>query len=115
MAHRRSDLVGPRQVVPGLSAVSDAKRVLVTGASGFIGRHVLPWLTAQGYEVHIIDRRLRARKAPGIVAHAADLLANNGAAQVIAAVRPSHLLHLAWNVTPGQFWTAIDNLDWVAA
>ena len=25
------------------------------------------------------------------------------------------LLHLAWNAEPGRFWTAPDNLDWVAA
>ena len=30
------------------------KRVLVTGASGFIGRHSLPHLAARGFEVHAV-------------------------------------------------------------
>jgi len=30
-------------------------------------------------------------------------------------VTPSHLLHLAWFAEPGKFWTAPENLDWVAA
>jgi nucleoside-diphosphate-sugar epimerase len=34
---------------------------------------------------------------------------------VMAEVRPTHLLHLAWNAKPGAFWTTPENLDWVAA
>jgi nucleoside-diphosphate-sugar epimerase len=34
---------------------------------------------------------------------------------LLRAIRPSHLLHLAWDVTPGRYWTATENLDWVAA
>ena len=96
--------------------MNGARRVLVTGASGFIGRHVVPWLVSRGYEVHIVGRRPPLEETPaGIVEHAVDLLAGGDVARVMAAVRPSHLLHLAWNATPGKFWTAIDNLDWVAA
>jgi uncharacterized protein YbjT (DUF2867 family) len=29
--------------------------VLVTGASGFIGRHAVPALVAHGFEVHVED------------------------------------------------------------
>ncbi len=78
-------------------------RVLVTGGGGFIGRHAVPLLRARGFEV----------LAPS---HAeADLLAPGVAAALVARLRPTHLLHLAWNATPGRFWTAPDNLDWVAA
>jgi nucleoside-diphosphate-sugar epimerase len=78
-------------------------RVLVTGGGGFIGRHAVPLLRTRGFEVH----------AP---THAeADLLAPGVAAALVARLRPTHLLHLAWNATPGRFWTAPDNLDWVAA
>jgi len=34
---------------------------------------------------------------------------------LVAAVKPSHLLHLAWYSKPGTFWTAPDNLRWVLA
>ncbi len=79
------------------------KRVLVTGAGGFIGRHAVPLLRDRGFEVHGVERR------------EADLLAPGVPAALIERVRPSHLLHLAWNAATGRFWTAPDNLDWVAA
>ena len=30
-------------------------------------------------------------------------------------LRPSHLLHFAWYVTPGKFWTSPENIDWLQA
>jgi nucleoside-diphosphate-sugar epimerase len=33
----------------------------------------------------------------------------------MSAIRPTHLLHFAWNVRHGEFWTSLDNLDWTAA
>jgi nucleoside-diphosphate-sugar epimerase len=30
-------------------------------------------------------------------------------------VQPAHLLHFAWFTTPGEYWTARENLDWVWA
>jgi nucleoside-diphosphate-sugar epimerase len=44
-----------------------------------------------------------------------DLLAPGSAERLIDSVRPTHLLHLAWDVTPGRYWTAPDNLAWLAA
>jgi nucleoside-diphosphate-sugar epimerase len=83
--------------------MTDGRRVLVTGAAGFIGRQAVPLLRDRGFEVH----------APGRAE--ADLLVPGVPATLIERVRPTHLLHLAWNAIPGQFWTAPDNLDWVAA
>ena len=36
-------------------------------------------------------------------------------AALLAAVRPTHLLHFAWIVTPGLYWTSPDNFRWVEA
>lgn len=79
------------------------KRVLVTGGSGFIGRQTLVPLRARGYEVH----------APG--SRAADLLAPGTAAALVQEVRPTHLLHLAWDTRPGKYWTSTENVSWVEA
>jgi nucleoside-diphosphate-sugar epimerase len=35
--------------------------------------------------------------------------------RLLDEVRPTHLLHLAWTVEPGVFWSSPANLDWVAA
>lgn len=37
------------------------------------------------------------------------------AERLIGGIRPTHILHLAWDVTHGRFWSALDNLDWTAA
>ena len=88
-------------------------RVLVTGATGFIGRGSLVPLLAAGHEVHAISTRPEPAWSPaGVVWHVADLLAGDGAG-VVDAVRPEQLLHFAWDAEPGRFWTSIDNLRWV--
>lgn len=89
-------------------------KVLVTGGTGFIGRHALGQLVAQGHEVHATT--MQARAATGDVHwHGVDLLAPGQAAALVRQLAPTHLLHLAWTTQPGRYWTALDNLDWVRA
>ncbi len=96
-----------------------AKRVLVTGASGFIGRWSVPPLIAAGYEVHAVAGRDATRPAPaqldGALMHRADLLDEAAVDALMARVEPSHLLHFAWIATPGVYWTSPDNARWQSA
>ena len=81
-------------------------RVMVTGASGLIGRHACRELTARGYEVIAVSRR-----GP----HGCDLLSATGREKLIATHRPEYLLHLAWVTAHGRFWSDPVNMDWLAA
>jgi len=50
-------------------------KVLVTGASGFIGRETLPLLVAAGFEVHALSRGEAPSGLPGQVQwHRVDLM-----------------------------------------
>lgn len=91
------------------------KRVLVTGASGFIGRECVRRLVARGDEVHAISTRPAPEIAGALRWHRADLLEGSSTTRLIHEIRPSHLLHLAWCTTPGAFWTSPLNLKWVDA
>jgi nucleoside-diphosphate-sugar epimerase len=48
--------------------MNDQSTVLVTGSDGFIGRHLVPYLAAQGYKVIAASRTASAFEAPSITA-----------------------------------------------
>jgi len=89
-----------------------AERVLLTGATGFVGRQVVAPLLARGVELHAVSRGTPAPLA-GIIWHRADLLADGAA--LIREVRPALLVHGAWFVEHGRFWTAPENALWLEA
>jgi nucleoside-diphosphate-sugar epimerase len=70
-------------------------RVLLTGATGLIGRATLSSLVAQGAGVIALSRSGRdVRGAAQAVA--CDLLDASALARVVGQVRATHLVHLAW-------------------
>lgn len=92
------------------------RRVLVTGASGFIGRHTAPDLLERGFEVHVVQAPgFPALTWPGVRIHTADLLEPKAQTALLEAVQPTHMLHLAWYVAHGAFWTSLENVRWVKA
>ena len=93
------------------------RRVLLTGGTGFVGRHAPAALVARGFEVHAVSRAPHPDPdgADGVRWHAADLLAPGAAEALVQRVRPTHLLHLGWYVEHGVFWHSAENLRWVGA
>lgn len=89
-------------------------RVLLTGASGFIGSHVLDLLCEREYEVHAVARRAREPRR-GVVWHESDLLLPGAPEKLAHDAQASHLLHLAWYAVPGSFWNAAENERWIDA
>lgn len=89
-------------------------RVLVTGAHGFIGRHVLPRLIEKGWEVYAIIRSVSQNHRPDVQWIEADLLKTD-AKEVVQKIRAEMLLHLAWVTEHGRFWHAPENIHWVQA
>jgi nucleoside-diphosphate-sugar epimerase len=90
--------------------------VLATGCSGFLGRHCLEALARHGFRVHAVSRTSRSDQPADKVAwHNLDLLSRGPVERLIATLRPSHLLHLAWVTTPDVYRHAPENLDWLDA
>lgn len=91
------------------------KRVLVTGANGFIGRHCLEHLQSRGFEIYAVTSKIELPQSTQVHWAHSNLLEVGATKKLMEQIKPSHLLHLAWDVTPGKFWTSSSNLDWVQA
>src|SRR5262245_20020645 len=78
----------------------DMKRVVVTGASGFVGADLARRLLRDGHEVHLL---LRPGHAPwrlvemqqDVRRHQVDLGDRDGLRAALAAIRPDWVFHLA--------------------
>jgi nucleoside-diphosphate-sugar epimerase len=91
------------------------KRVLITGASGFIGRHCIDPLLARGYDVHAVSSPRSGPRADRVQWHQSDLLDPVRAVGLVNEIEPTHLLHLAWYVVPGKLITSPENFAWTTS
>lgn len=86
------------------------KKILMTGAGGYIGRHLLP-LLASRFEVVVIGRRRPDGFQGEFVA--CDLL-KDSLSSLCNALQAHTLVHLAWNVQ-GDYWHSPENTAWTRA
>ncbi len=89
-------------------------KVLLTGASGYLGRHVLARLRARGADVQVLGRSLPPG-FDGVPLLRADLLEPTDLAPLLRQAGATHLLHLAWYAEYGKYWASPLNLRWVDA
>lgn len=76
------------------------KKVLVTGATGFIGANLTRKLVKRNYEVHILIRKSsdvwRIKDIiPKLHTHQIDLLKKQHLSKLISAIKPNAIFHLA--------------------
>ncbi len=89
-------------------------KLLLTGASGFLGRHVLDLLRRHGVPVWTLGRSCPVGQ--DAQSHIfCDLLAGVGLGDTLHQLAPSHLLHLAWVTDPATYQTSPLNGDWMRA
>lgn len=93
----------------------EGQRILLTGATGLIGRHLPPRLVERGFQVHAVSSRPRPGDAGDVSWHTVDLLAPDAVDPLLAEVQPSHLIHLAWHAGAHERWTTVENVRWLEA
>src|SRR2546423_12456729 len=96
--------------------MASGNRILVTGATGFLGRHGLAPLQRLGFEVHAVSSQpLSDAGSAEVRWHRANLFQVREMQAVMESARPTHLLHFAWYAEPGRFWNSPINFDWLNA
>jgi len=86
-------------------------KVLITGASGFIGRHLLKCLQSSNIDVVLAGRNNPAGYPGDFIK--ADLLETTDFNNLIFKANATHLIHLAWYAEHGSYWSSSLNLRWV--
>lgn len=70
-------------------------RAIVTGVSGFLGRHVADRLVSLGANVHGIARHPNSRTLPQVQLYSGDLIERHFANDLVRGVQPDMIVHLA--------------------
>lgn len=83
-------------------------RALVTGYSGFIGRHLLP-LLATDFDIVAIGRSKPS--LPDLAWIKFDLLSDD--LNTLRVTGRDVLIHLAWSLPHGEYWTDSSNALWL--
>ncbi|MDD5109212.1 MAG: NAD(P)-dependent oxidoreductase [Candidatus Omnitrophica bacterium] len=93
------------------------KKVILTGASGFIGRQAIPFLIKSNYEVHAVfcKWKTKFKGHPRLFWHKCDLLDFAAQRKLCARIKASYLLHFAWYTEPEKYWVSLENIRWVQA
>lgn len=96
-----------------MSAGSERKTVVLTGANGFIGRHCITALLDRGFSVHAVASKVSDELSPDVQWHEVDLLDLTSISGLFQKTQPTHLLHLAWYLKPGRWADSDLNFSWV--
>ena len=86
-------------------------KVLLTGATGFVGRYVAEELDRQGIEFLSLQRSLVSDAR----AIQMDLLSSLELESLFQKFKPTHLIHVAWYAEHGKYWDSELNLQWLLA
>lgn len=88
-------------------------KVLLTGASGFVGSHVLAELQAKSVAV-VVCGRSEKTLPDNVEFYSCNLLDAHAVEALCRKVQATHLLHLAWGINGSEsYWTSSANLLWL--
>ena len=91
-----------------------SKKVLITGATGFIGRNIVNELLKRGYEVHSLVYPPFAPEQENLFQYEMNLMDSKAVSDFLKENNFENLIHLAWYVGPKCHIHNL-NMDWTIA
>ncbi len=94
------------------------RRIAVTGATGFLGRHAIAPLIKDGFEPHLLVRAAepaRALHGSNVGVSIVDLMDPASVRRALGEAQAQTLLHFAWHDDPATRWTSDANQAWADA
>lgn len=87
-------------------------KILLTGATGFIGHYVYRQLLQTDHTLYITSRNPHCNLPNCFIL---DILDYQKTTSILKEIQADVLIHLAWDVTHGEFWTSEKNIDYAKA
>ena len=87
------------------------KNILITGAFGFIGLHLLTELKKSKYNLFTFSRTKKKLSNH----FSGNLLDENNFDELLNHIKPQIIIHLAWETTPPEFYHHQSNIKWSSA
>ncbi|APB35147.1 NAD-dependent epimerase/dehydratase [Gloeomargarita lithophora Alchichica-D10] len=87
--------------------------IAITGATGFVGRHILHYLLIHNHDVTVLTRSNNAHKLPKRVKifETEDIFNEASSKLILALQRIEVIIHSAWYVEPTKYLTSPLNMD----
>ena len=91
-------------------------KIIITGASGFVGRHLVDIFKDTDHEIHATyHQKKHSQELSKINWHKLDLFQDAEVKKLINQIKPTHIIHLAWYTEHGKFWKSEKNKEWMDA
>ncbi len=88
-------------------------KVIVTGGTGFVGKNLLPYLATSDAYFYLLDICDSIHlQYDNISVVKCDLLDHEDVRKNLKSIKASHLLHLAWGMSPGNY-NMESNFEWL--
>jgi len=87
-------------------------KIIITGGSGFVGKNLLPIIAATNHKYYLLDMNTYTTQYDNIEVVKCNLLDNGEVNKKIENIKATHLLHLAWGMSPSNYNLDI-NFDWL--
>ena len=91
------------------------KKIIITGASGFLGKNLLNYLILDNsFTIYALCRNIdKLKEYKTIHKISVDLFDSSQMEKVVSSIQAEYIIHTAWITKHGVYQTSLENFDWL--